>query len=120
MIYSPPGIIVTRDEPAFRPLPSWTLVTSHGLVLLYIASNPNATIREIAASLEITERRVADIIKDLANADYVKIRRSGRRNHYTLNPAARFRHPFLSDIPFGRFVSLWRRAQERSKSAEQI
>ena len=58
-----------------QELPGWTLVTSHGLVLLYVAVNPDATIREVSERLGLTERRIADIIRDLskANVTLVKI-----------------------------------------------
>ena len=89
-------------------LPPWTLVTSHGLALLYVATHPDATVKEIAATLELTERRVADIIRDLTSADLVLVMRSGRRNQYTLNPNAHFRHRLVADIPFRAFIRLWR------------
>jgi hypothetical protein len=103
-------------------LPTWTLVTSHGLTLLYVATHPDATIREIAAALELTERRVADIIGELAAADLVLVTRRGRRNEYTINPDARFRHPLVADIPFRGFIRLWRwssRAAERRTRANR-
>jgi len=98
----------TNTDNQQTPLPSWTLVTSHGLVLLYVASHPDATIREIASAIELTERRVADIIHDLSVAEMIEVGRVGRRNHYVLTANARFRHPYMSDIPFDSFVALWR------------
>jgi predicted transcriptional regulator len=83
-------------------------VTSHGLVLLFVSSNPEGTIREIAESLGLTERRVNDIIRDLVAEGLVEVRREGRRNHYTLSQDARFRHPFIEEISFRSFVSLWK------------
>lgn len=91
-----------------KPPPNWTLLTSHGLVLLYVARHPDATIREIAGRLLITERRIASIIKDLVDADLLLVRRLGRRNHYTLSTEARFRHPMIEEVEFKAFVDLWR------------
>jgi hypothetical protein len=93
------------------PAAHWTLITSHGLVLLYVAADPNATLRKIAADIELSERRVADIIRNLATAHFVEVKRRGRRNHYSLNPEACFQHPFMADIPFAEFVAFWRRAK---------
>jgi DNA-binding transcriptional ArsR family regulator len=87
-------------------------VTSHGLTLLYVAANPDATIRQIADALELTERRVTDIVRELAQAELVIISREGRRNRYSLNHEARFRHPLVADIPFRAFVRLWRWSQK--------
>ena len=100
---------MTGESVDVRPALSWTLVTSHGLTLLYVAEHPDATIREIAAALALTERRVADLIRDLAAEGFIVVRRKGRRNLYTLNWDARFRHPVIADIPFRAFVGLWRR-----------
>ena len=96
------------DETTFRALPSWTLVTSHGLVLLYVSAHPSATIRQVAESLELTERRVTDVIRELAGANLLDVKRIGRRNHYSLRPDARFRHPLIAGVSFESFVSLWR------------
>ena len=98
------------------PLPPWTLVTSHGLVLLFIAGTPNATIREIAENLELTERRIADVIRDLERARMISVTREGRRNHYALNPDAHFLHPLMADIPLKTFIAIWQRevAQRRA------
>ena len=100
----------TNEDNWGASLPPWTLVTSHGLALLFVATHPDATVREIAAAMKITERRVAAVIRDLTSAKLVSVKRQGRRNQYTLNPGARFRHPLVADIPFRAFVSLWRRS----------
>jgi hypothetical protein len=102
-------------EDAVQQVPPWTLVTSHGLVLLFVSSNPDATIRETAEAIGLTERRVAAVIRDLVAAGLLSVRRSGRRNHYTLNHKAHFRHPFLSGVPFRQFVSLWRKNRVKTK-----
>ena len=106
---------MTSESDDIRPMPSWTLVTSHGLALLYVADHPDATIREIAVALALTQRRVADLIRDLAAEGFVTVRRRGRRNVYTLNWGAHFRHPVIAEIPFRAFVELWRRSRTAAK-----
>jgi hypothetical protein len=118
------AVELSVDGLSKEPMPSWTLMTSHGLVLLYVAANPDATIREIAESLELTDRRVNDIVRDLSAAGLVAVHRDGRRNHYALSESASFRHPFVSDISFHWFVSLWKQAraarQRRQPSSSWI
>jgi DNA-binding IclR family transcriptional regulator len=65
---------------------SWTFITSHGLVLLAIAQDPDTRLRDIASSVGITERAVQRIVSDLIDAGYLSKRREGRRNAYTLHP----------------------------------
>ena len=50
---------------------SWGFLTNHARVLLCIAHDPGARLRDIAASLGITERRAHGIITDLAEAGYM-------------------------------------------------
>ena len=46
--------------------------------------DPGARLRDIAASLGITERRAHGIIADLAEAGYVITQKDGRRNRYQI------------------------------------
>jgi len=82
----------------------WMIFSHHGLVLFYVAANPEATIRVIAGALGITERHVARILKHLQAAGMVEAERSGRHNSYTINPAARLRHPTLAHVTLDRIV----------------
>ncbi len=82
----------------------WTLVSSHGAVLIFVAANPSSTIREIADSVGVTERQVARIIKDLSVTGLIEPLRMGRRNVYTINADAHFRHPLLAHVRLERLI----------------
>lgn len=62
----------------------WGFLTNHGRALLCIADDPGVRLRDIAASLGITERRAHAIVGDLAAAGYVVKQRDGRRNRYVV------------------------------------
>jgi hypothetical protein len=79
-------------------------MASHGVVLFYIAANPNSTMREMADALYLTERRITGIIRDLGKAEMPEVSKVGRRNSYRVNQDARFRHPTLSHVRLGAFV----------------
>jgi DNA-binding MarR family transcriptional regulator len=85
---------------------AWTLMNSHGIVLFYIAAHPETTMREMSSDLELTERRVAQIVRDLSNSDLLDVKREGRRNAYSVNRRASFRHPTLTNITLGQFEDL--------------
>jgi DNA-binding MarR family transcriptional regulator len=70
----------------------WSFVTSHARVLAYIAHDPSARLREIAAGVGITERRTVQIVRDLEDGGYVEKTREGRRNRYALAETPRLRH----------------------------
>jgi len=61
---------------------SWSFLTNHARVLLCVAHDPGVRLRDIAASLDITERGVFGILADLAEAGYVVKEKNGRRNRY--------------------------------------
>ena len=61
---------------------SWTFLTYYARVLLLVAHDPGARLRDIAASLDITERSAFGIITHLAEAGYLVKEKNGRRNRY--------------------------------------
>lgn len=62
----------------------WTFLSNHGRALVCIASNPDVRLREIAATLGITERGAYGIVSDLAEGGYIVKEREGRRNRYQI------------------------------------
>jgi hypothetical protein len=85
---------------------SWTLLTGHGHVLVEIARNPGARIRDISAAAGITERTVQAIVADLEAAGYLTRTRTGRRTRYTVNPDSSFRHPAQEGLRIGPFLAV--------------
>jgi DNA-binding IclR family transcriptional regulator len=63
-------------------MPNWGFLTNHALVLMCIARDPGARLRDIAADVGITERSAFGIVSDLAVAGYVVKEKGGRRNRY--------------------------------------
>ena len=84
----------------------WSLFSSHGLVLLHLADNPDQTVRELSDLLGMSERHVTRVLADLESASMLVIRRAGRRNLYRLRRGARFRHPTLQNLRLAEVVSL--------------
>jgi hypothetical protein len=66
----------------FPTVPNWTFLTNHGRCLLCIAQDPDTRLRDIAATLGITERSAYAIVNDLVTAGYVVKAKEGRRNRY--------------------------------------
>ena len=85
---------------------SWTLLTGHGHVLVEIARNPQARMRDISAVVGLTERTVQAIVADLEAAGYLTRGRTGRRNHYTVNRDSLFRHSAQEGLRVGPFLDL--------------
>ena len=85
---------------------SWTLLTGHGHVLVEIARDPGARIRDIAAAAGITERTTQAIVADLEAAGYIVRTRAGRRVQYTVKRDSLFRHPAQDGHQVGPFLAL--------------
>ena len=61
------------------------LYTNHGLVLMRIWVDPDATLSEIATDIGVKERAVYLIVRDLVEAGFMEKKRVGRRNQYHVN-----------------------------------
>jgi DNA-binding transcriptional ArsR family regulator len=85
--------------------PAWTFLTNHAHVLVCIADEPNIRGRDIAARVGITERAAQAIIRDLVAAGYVRRRREGRRNRYSVDWEAPMRHPMDQGHTVGQILT---------------
>ena len=98
----------------------WTLLTGHGHVLVEIARDPQARIRDLAEVAGITERTVQSIVTDLESAGYITRTRDGRRTRYTVNPDSLFRHPAQEGHRIGPFLALLSAAGDAGRWPQQL
>ncbi|HEX9798446.1 MAG TPA: winged helix-turn-helix transcriptional regulator [Anaerolineales bacterium] len=84
----------------------WTFITNHGAVLGMIGQTSQITARLIASKLDITERTVLRIIKDLEGAGYVKRERFGRENRYTVNASLPLRRSDQHAVEIGQILKV--------------
>ena len=84
----------------------WRFVTNHTQVLLCIARDPDARLRDIAETVGITERAVQRIVSDLVESGFVKRERQGRRSRYSLDRELKMRHPSQFDHEIGELLDL--------------
>ena len=95
----------------------WSFLTNHGRVLLYIAHDPEARLRDIAAALDITERSAYAIVNDLTGAGYVRKERDGRRNRYAIQSHLPLPENTVRERTVGEVVNLLVGAQKRRRRA---
>lgn len=86
-----PPIPPTAAGPARQP--EFTFLTNHSHVLICLAADPQARVRDVAAGVGITERAVQKIIHELEEADIITRHREGRRNRYEVHRDKPLRHP---------------------------
>lgn len=94
---------------------SWTFLTNHGCVLVCLASDPDARLRDIAGRVGITERAVQKILGDLEEAGIVTRTREGRRNHYVVHIDEPLPHPLLAHRSIGTLVHALQGAPNRGR-----
>jgi hypothetical protein len=85
---------------------NWTFLTNHARVLLCIAHDPGVRLRDIAASLNITERSAFGILTDLADAGYVVKQKDGRRNRYQIQAHLPLPEPTSRERTVGEVLAL--------------
>ena len=85
---------------------SWSFLTNHARVLLYITHDPGARLRDIAASLAITERSAHAIVTDLTQAGYVVKQKDGRRNRYQIETQLPLAEPGTREPAVGEVLAL--------------
>jgi DNA-binding MarR family transcriptional regulator len=66
----------------------WSFLTNHARALVCIAHDPGVRLRDIAATLGVTERSAFGIVTDLAAAGYIIKEKDGRRNRYRIQSHA--------------------------------
>jgi DNA-binding IclR family transcriptional regulator len=97
---------------------SWTLLTGHGHVLVEIARDPQARVRDISAAVGLTERTVQAIVADLEAAGYLTRTRAGRRTRYTVNHDSLFRHSAQEGLRVGPLLDLLAATGDDADQAE--
>ena len=85
---------------------SWTFLTTHARVLRLVAHDPGIRLRDIAASLDITERGAFGIITDLVQAGYVVKEKTGRRNRYHIQAHLPLPEPTSQERTVGEVLAL--------------
>jgi DNA-binding MarR family transcriptional regulator len=77
----------------------WGLLSNHALVLLHVAEHPRSTLREIAASVGVTDRAALSILRSIEEDGIIARRREGRQNVYSVDLEA-----LLAHRSYGRFT----------------
>ncbi len=85
---------------------NWSLLASHVRVLMCIAHDPGARLRDIAAGLGVTERSAYGIVTELAEAGYVVRQKDGRRNRYQIQAHLPLPEPTSRERTVGEILAL--------------
>lgn len=84
----------------------WSFLTNHARVLLCVARDPGVRLRDIAATVGITERSAFGIVTDLTKAGYVVKRKDGRRNSYQVQAHLPLPEPTAQERSIGEVLTV--------------
>lgn len=85
---------------------SWTFFSNYAHVLVTLAQDSSARLRDVADQVGITERAVQRIVAELEHAGVLTKQREGRRNHYLINEKCPLRHPLESHKTVGSLLRM--------------
>jgi len=86
----------------------WTFLSNYAHVLVCLADDPTARMRDVAERVGITERAAIRIVKNLEEAGVLSRQREGRRNRYRINMDKALRHPLESRSTVGSLLTMLR------------
>ena len=86
--------------------PDWTFLSNYAHVLVCLAENPEARLRDVAERVGITERSTQRLITHLDEAGILTRVKHGRRNSYFINTHAHLRHPIEESCTVGELLKL--------------
>lgn len=102
-----------------RTVPDFRLLTNHGNLLLLIARDPRIRIRDMATSLDITERAAQRIVADLVSTGYLDREREGRRNVYRVRTHLPLRLPFQRNLDVKSLLAIMATEDEPSGEIQE-
>ena len=85
---------------------TWSFLTNHARTLVCIAHDPGVRLRDIAATLGITERSAYSIVTDLTDGGYVVKDKDGRRNRYRIQPHRPLREAIIQERTIGEVLDV--------------
>jgi biotin operon repressor len=97
----------------------WAFFSNYGHVLVCLARNRQARLRDVALQVGITERAVQKIVRDLQDAGYLTVTKQGRCNRYRINKRKSLRHGLVSQCTVGKLLALVATPSTRPEPADQ-
>ncbi len=84
----------------------WYFFSNYAHVLVCLAQDPFARLRDVADRVGVTERTALRLVTELDDAGVLQRVKEGRRNRYLINSGAHLRHPIESHCTVGEVLEL--------------
>lgn len=89
-----------------KTVPHWNFLSNYAHILICLAEDPRARMRDVAERVGITERAAMRIVSQLEAADILTRYKEGRRNRYDIHEEQPLRHPLEAHCSVGSLLSL--------------
>ncbi|MBV1905021.1 MAG: MarR family transcriptional regulator [Pseudomonadales bacterium] len=102
----------------------WNFFSNYAHVLVCLAENPDARLRDVAQIVGITERTAMRLVTQLEEGGILMRIKEGRRNSYTIDTRKNLRHPIESHCTVGELLGTilseeaFKKLEQRSNSAQ--
>jgi hypothetical protein len=96
----------------------WTFFSNYGHVLVCLARNRDARLRDVAEQVGVTERAVQKIVRDLQGGGFLTVSKQGRCNRYRINKRKSMRHELEAHCTVGKLLALVARPARPGQPAE--
>lgn len=83
----------------------WNFFSNYAHVLVCLAENPHARLRDLAERVGVTERTAQRLVTHLEEAGILKRVKEGRRNRYIIDSRKHLRHPIESHCTVGELLA---------------
>ena len=103
----------------------WNFFSNYAHVLVCLAENSDARLRDVAERVGITERTTVRLVTHLEEAGILTRLKVGRRNSYVIDPDKRLRHPIEAHRTVGDLLatilsgSEYKKLMQRSNGAKR-
>ncbi len=99
------NIGMITDQKLLREAGSdWTFFSNYTHVLICLAENPDARLRDVAQRVGITERSALRLVTQLEQGGILLRVKEGRRNRYVIEPNEQLRHPIEAHCTVGELL----------------
>ena len=96
----------------------WTFFSNYGHVLVCLARNHDARLRDVAEQVGVTERAVQKIVRDLQIGGFLTVSKQGRCNRYRINKRKALRHELEAHCTVGKLLALVAKPPRPGQPAE--
>jgi len=97
-------VVATNQKPMRDTRSGWNFFSNYAHVLICLAEDPDARLRDVAERVGITERSALRLVTQLEQGGILLRVKEGRRNRYVIELNGQLRHPIEAHCTVGELL----------------